>query len=488
MRSLVCDLLQLRLDEQPEGKLHKKLYNAVRLSILDGSLPPQTRLPPSRDLAAELHFSRNTVLTVYEQLLAEGYVVSRPGSGTFVAQTVPDRQLFAPHARPEHLPGDALPSLSTRGQHLLNQRRASTRQWGAFLPGVPDVNAFPHALFRKIQSRISRKPQARQLSYSNAGGSLALQQALVDYLRVARSVHCRADQILITEGIHQAIDLVSRMLCDPGDTAWIEEPSYWGIRNVLSVNDVKLEAIAVDLAGMDPPDSADKPPRLIFVTPSHQYPLGCVMSLERRQRLLALARQYGCWIVEDDYDSEFRFSGQPIPALQGLVDDAPVIYTGTFSKTLYPGLRLGYVVLPRPLMQALKAAHAELYRGGRLLTQEALAQFITEGHYTAHIRRMRLLYARRRARLAGLIIDNLGKEALSEFNDNAGLHLVLALPDGCDDVALADAANEKGILVRPLSRYYLNAQAKRGLLMGFAAMDENEMEKAFAVLLTCLRT
>nr|WP_318383420.1 PLP-dependent aminotransferase family protein [uncultured Enterobacter sp.] len=483
MRSLVCDLLQLRLDEQAEGKLHKKLYNAVRLSILDGTLPPQARLPPSRDLACELHLSRNTVLTVYEQLLAEGYVVSRPGSGTFVAQTVPDSLLLAPHTAHERPHHDPSPALSRRGQHLLSQRRASPRQWGAFLPGVPDVKAFPHALFRKIQSRISRKPQARQLSYSNAGGSQALQQALVDYLRVARSVQCSADQILITEGIHQAIDLVSRMLCDPGDTAWIEEPAYWGIRNVLSMNEVMLQAIAVDRAGMDPPEQTDTPPTLIFVTPSHQYPLGCVMSLERRQRLLALARQYGSWIVEDDYDSEFRFSGQPIPALQGLVEDAPVIYTGTFSKTLYPGLRLGYVVLPRPLMQALKSAHAELYRGGRLLTQEALALFITEGHYTAHIRRMRLLYARRRARLAGLIVDNLGKEALSEFNDNAGLHLVLALPERCDDVALAQEANERGILVRPLSRYYLNASTARGLLMGFAAMEESEMDKAFAVLL-----
>lgn len=487
MRSLVADLLQLRLEARNDVRLHKKLYNAIRLSILDGSLPPQSRLPPSRDLATELHLSRNTVLTVYEQLLAEGYVVSRRGSGTFVAQTVPDSLLSAP-ASATGRPGSAPPpQLSARGQQLLQKSSASPRQWGAFLPGVPDVNAFPHALFRKIQSRISRRPQASQLSYSNAGGSRALQQALVDYLRVTRSVRCSAEQILITEGIHQAIDLVSRMLCNPGDTAWIEEPAYWGIRNVLAMNGVTLQAITVDRAGMQPPEPNETPPKLIFVTPSHQYPLGCVMSLERRQRLLALARQTGSWIVEDDYDSEFRFSGQPIPALQGLVDDAPVIYTGTFSKTLYPGLRLGYLVLPRPLMEPLKNAHAELYRGGRLLDQEALAQFIAEGHYTAHIRRMRLLYARRRARLASLIADALGAEALSDYNDNAGLHLVLSLANECDDVALAKAANARGILVRPLSRYYTGATPKKGLLMGYAAMDEGEMEAAFSVLLACLR-
>ncbi|MEW5561783.1 PLP-dependent aminotransferase family protein [Enterobacter asburiae] len=487
MRSLVCDLLQLRLDEQPDDKLHKKLYNAVRLSILDGSLPPQSRLPPSRDLASQLRMSRNTVLTVYEQLLAEGYIVSRSGSGTFVAKTVPDALLFATGMHEEHRSAPASASFSERGQALLAHSSASPRQWGAFLPGVPDVNEFPHALLRKIHTRVSRKPQAMQLSYSPSGGSLALQQALMEYLRVARSVRCSPDQILITEGIHQAIDLVSRMLCNPGDSAWIEEPAYWGIRNVLQMNGVNLRAIDVDLSGMNPPEPGDNPPRLMFVTPSHQYPLGCVMSLERRQRLLALARQTGSWIVEDDYDSEFRFSGQPIPALQGLVEDAPVIYIGTFSKTMWPGMRLGYVVLPRPLAQALRTAHAELYRSGRLLDQEALALFIREGHYTAHIRRMRLLYARRRQRLAGLITDYLGKEALSEFNDNAGLHLVLKLAVDCDDVALAKKANEKGVLVRPLSRYYLNAATQRGLLMGFAAMREEEMEGAFKVLMACIK-
>lgn len=487
MRSLVCDLLQLRLDEQPDGKLHKKLYNAIRLSILDGSLPPLSRLPPSRDLASQLTLSRNTVLTVYEQLLAEGYISSRSGSGTFVAQTVPDSLLSSPDGNRQRGDEARQVVLSERGQTLLEHSSASPRQWGAFLPGVPDVSEFPHALLRKIHNRVSRRPPAMHYSYSPSGGSPALQLALMEYLRVARSVRCTPEQILITEGIHQAIDLVSRMLCNPGDEAWIEEPAYWGIRNVLTTNGVSLRAINVDLSGMDPPENPATPPRLIFVTPSHQYPLGCVMSLERRQRLLALARQTGSWIVEDDYDSEFRFSGQPIPALQGLVDDAPVIYTGTFSKTLWPGLRLGYVVLPLPLAGALKTAHAELYRGGRLLDQEALAQFISEGHYTAHIRRMRLLYARRRQRLTALITQYLGKAALNAFNDNAGLHLVLTLEDGSDDVAIARAANEKGVLVRPLSRYYLGKTSARGLLMGFAAMKEEEMEGAFKVLVSCIK-
>lgn len=487
MRSLVCDLLQLRLKTQPDATLHRKLYNAVRQAILDGSLPTRSRLPPSRDLAAQLNLSRNTVLTVYGQLSAEGYIISRSGSGTFVANTVPDALLFTSGAQQEQNASSRSASLSERGLTLLEHRRVSPRQWGAFLPGVPDVTAFPHALLRKIHARVSRRFRASQLSYSPAGGSPVLQQALVEYLRVARSVRCTPEQILITEGIHQAIDLITRMLCNPGDIAWVEEPAYWGIRNVLQINGVNLRAIDVDISGMDPPEPVASSPKLIFVTPSHQYPLGCVMSLERRQRLLALAKRNESWIVEDDYDSEFRFSGQPIPALQGLVDEAPVIYVGTFSKTLWPGLRLGYVVLPHALASALKSAHGELYRNGRLPEQEALALFIREGHYTAHIRRMRLLYARRRQRLTKLITDYLGKDALSEFNDNAGLHLVLKLDISCDDVALAKAANEKGVLVRPLSRYYLNEPAQRGLLMGFAAMPEEEMEGAFKILLGCMK-
>ncbi|RLM06544.1 decarboxylase [Gibbsiella quercinecans] len=487
MRSLCGDLLLQRLGEQPDDKLHKQLYNAIRTSILDGSLPPSSRLPPTRDLAQQLRLSRNTVLTVYEQLLAEGYVFSRQGSGTFVAETVPDSYLSA-ISMPVGEDGAERPvEFSTRGANLLEHASASPKQWGAFIPGVPDVNVFPHQLFSKIQARASRRPTPQRLTYSNQGGSPELQQALVDYLRVARSVRCQPEQILITEGIHQAIDLVTRMLCNPGDGAWIEEPGYWGIRNILRMNAVNLCPLPVDEAGMVPPEQPTTAPRLIFVTPSHQYPLGSVMNLARRQRLLALARNSGSWIVEDDYDSEFRFSGQPIPALQGLEADAPVIYIGTFSKTIYPALRLGYVVLPKPLMHELKTAHAELYRGGHLLIQAALAQFIDEGHYTAHIRRMRLLYARRRAFLTGLIEQHLGPHTLNEFNSNAGLHLVLNLSDEADDVAIASAAGARGVLVRPLSRYYMLPNHRRGLLMGFACVPEQQMAAAFAILLECIR-
>ncbi len=278
MHSLVSDLLLLRLGEQRDERLHKRLYNALRLSILDGSLTAQSRLPASRDLSQQLGLSRNTVLTVYEQLLAEGYVTSRAGSGTFVAGMLPDSLLSAPPVAQGEHDRVSPAGFSSRGKTLLDQVSASPKQWGAFIPGVPDVHAFPHQLFSKIQARLSRRPTPQRLTYSCQGGTPELQRALVDYLRVSRSVHCAADQVLITEGIHQAIDLVARMLCDRGDVAWVEEPSYWGIRHVLQMNEVSIEPVTVDRAGMVPPARWEAPPRLIFVTPSHQYPLGAVMS------------------------------------------------------------------------------------------------------------------------------------------------------------------------------------------------------------------
>lgn len=488
MNSLVSDLLLQRLAEQNDDKLYKRLYNAIRISILDGSLKVSMRLPASRDLAKMLSISRNTVITVYEQLLAEGYLLSRKGSGTFVAKTLPDSYLSSDSVIVSSNQKKHPVKFSKRGAKLLSNSSASSQQWGAFIPGVPDVNEFPHQLFSKIQARINRRPAPQELTYASQGGNQELHHALVDYLRVARSVRCEPEQILITEGIHQAIDLITRMLCDPGDHVWFEEPGYWGIRNILRMNEMTICPQPVDESGMVFPTKVEKDPNLIFVTPSHQYPLGSVMSLRRRLQLLEIAEKSGSWIVEDDYDSEFRFSGQPVPALQGLTKDAPVIYIGTFSKTLYPALRLGYVVLPKALVSELKMAHSELYRGGHLLIQKALGLFIKEGHYAAHIRRMRLLYARRRALLSELILQHLGESALSEFNSNAGLHLILNLPDQCDDQAICQQASEQNVLVRPLSNYYMQQKnARRGLIMGFACVPEEQMTTAFMKLLTVLK-
>lgn len=490
VKSICGDLLLQRLDQPSDLPLNRALYACIRGAILDGSLAPATRLPPQRDLAAELGLSRNTVMFAYEQLLAEGYLRARTGSGTFVADTAPERYLNATAADSAPATAPAMPGLSPRGQRLVSGASASPTQWGAFMPGVPDLTRFPHRRYAQIAARLWRRPQPEWLSYSHGGGLPALREAVAAHLRVARSVRCDADQVLITEGIHQAIDLVARMLGSPGDTAWVEEPGYWGIRGVLQVSDIGMVPLPVDAEGLCLPDAyADTgapAPRFVFVTPSHQYPLGAVMSLRRRRALLEFARRHGSWIVEDDYDSEFRFSGQPIPSLQGMEPDAPVLYIGTFSKTLYPGLRMGYLVLPKGLAASFQTAHADLYRAGHLMTQATVAEFMQAGDYAAHIRRMRPLYARRRAVLAGLIERYLGAQALHEHASNAGLHLVLRLPDHVDDVALTADIRARGILVRPLSRYFMGPAVRRGLLLGYACVPEEDIGPAFDVLLDCL--
>lgn len=491
MRTLLGDLLAHRLSQAPAGALNKRLYDVLQAAIQEGAIATGSRLPASRDLAKELKVSRNTVLAAYEQLQSEGYLQTRTGSGTFVCEQLPEIVLENSEPLPAQGTSFHYVSLSRRGTRVLGRSGAGAYQWGAFMPGVPDVSHMPHDIWRKIQLRLSRRMPVEALSYSSHGGCLQLQQALADYLRVIRSLHCSYEQILITAGTHQALDLLAKMLCDPGDGAWIEEPGYWGFRNVLAVNGIELLPTPVDEQGMMLPDVAalsgvTRLPRLICVTPSHQYPLGAVMSLQRRQQLLALAKSSGSWVVEDDYDGEFRFGDSPIPALQGLSADAPVIYLGTFSKTLYPGLRLSYMVVPKPLAARMKMAYSELYRGGNGLVQLTLAEFIREGHYAAHVRRMRQLYSRRRAALVQVITNSLGSAFLAQ-QSNAGLHLILSLPEHIDDVALAAELEQNGVLTRPLSAYYLQGASRRGLLLGYACVEEQNMAATFEPVRKCLQ-
>ncbi len=503
MKSLIGDLLLQRLAvaraTAASAPANRLLYDCLRGAILDGTLPAATRLPPSRDLARELGLSRNTIVFAYDQLLAEGYVRSRVGSGTFVAEVFPDayttvaaRTASVPPPGPGAVVNTAnptpMPPLSQRARGLLGRISAAPVQWGAFMPGVPDVTAFPHRRFAQILAQHARSGSPSLRSYATSGGHPALQRSLAHYLRQARSVNGEPGQILITEGIHQAIDLVTRLLADPGDAAWVEDPGYWGTRSILGMNGVEARALPVDVDGLQIPDGTpdDARLKLAFVTPSHQYPLGCVMSLTRRLALLEAARRRQLWVVEDDYDSEFRFAGQPIPSLQGLVDDAPVIYVGTFSKTLYPGLRTAYMVLPPALADTFRSAQMELYRGGHLLEQAALAGFMDSGQYAAHIRRMRILYGARRARLIALVEERLGPGWIHPFDSNAGLHLVLSLPAGVSDVAVSAEAGRHGVLVRPLSRYYAAADAPPGLLLGFASVPEEAMAKPLDILASCI--
>lgn len=492
--SLLSELL-LRRNQWSGGALaagmtlHHTLYELVKTEILAGTLPGGTKLPPSRLLAQELGVSRNTVVCAYEQLAAEEYVIAAVGRGTFVSRLM--RPAEAPAAPVGGAPAAIPATLSRRARSILGSPGAARQQWGTFVPGVPDVTLFPHPVWRRLLARHWRRPAPQSLSYSTVAGHPELRKALAQHLHVMRSVRCTPEQIIITTGIHQAVDLATRLLADPGDLAWVEDPSYWGLRNVLVANGLEIQPVAVDAEGIAP--SADlragaARPRLIFATPSHQYPLGTVMSLQRRLLLLDYTRQADCWLVEDDYDSEYRFGGDPLASMQGLDDHGRVLYTGTFSKTLFPGLRTGYIVLPPGLVDAAATLLSELYREGQLVQQAVLADFISEGYYAAHIRRTRQAYGERQAAMREAIAQGLGADWPIVTQNTMGLHLVLGLPAGTDDVALAASLQRRRILVQPLSRYYLDpARALPGLLMGYACVDVPEIREGMATLTQVVR-
>jgi len=460
----LADWLQQWLDAGSGEPAYRQLYRLLRKAILDGRLPAQAKLPSSRELARDLGVARNTIIQVYEQLAVEGYVNAGAGRGTFVEDISLDTvEIDGATAKGQPAPAVMPRGLSQRGAGLIGRLGFSKRQYGAFMAGLPDVSELPLKTWLRIQNKHWRMSPARLMSYADAGGHGPLREAISAYLNGSRSVNSTARQVVVTTGIHQALDIATRMLCEIGDTVWIEDPSYWGVRNLLQSSGMNVVPIPVDREGMNPSrgDMA-RPPKLIVVTPSHQYPLGMVMSLARRRKLLEYARKHRCWIVEDDYDSDFRYGGRPLPSLQGLDDAGQVLYAGSFSKTLYPGLRIGYLVVPERLADDFASAVAELYREGQMMMQAVVAEFVREGYLSSHVRRVRNLYAQRRALLIDAIRAHYGSR-LDIVGDEAGLHLVLALPDAADDLRICQVAFERGIMVRPLSDYYLTTRQSASL-------------------------
>ena len=478
--TVLSDILLREIDRESSVPLVRQVYEIIRQLILSGTLRAGTRLPASRGLARELGLSRNTVIFAFEHLQSEGYVVSATGSGTFVSDTVPDLPAsVAPVTEalqpldPPHL------TLSRRGTEVVRNAQASSTQWGAFVAGVPDVSLFPHDIWVRLLKRRWKQPDPNLLTYAHGAGYYPLRRALSEHLRIARAVRSTPDQIITTNGIHQSISLLANLLADSGQVAWIENPAYWGARTVLKAAGLSTVAIDVDAEGMAPSECHLRtPPQLIFVTPSHQYPLGTVMSLARRRMLLEYARVQRNWIVEDDYDSEFRFDGRPLASLQGLDTHDRVIYLGTFSKTLFPGLRMGYMVLPKSLSAHFAIGLSDMYREGRLIDQAVLADFMEEGHYAAHIRRVRVHYARRQTLLRDAIHETFGTDWPISTRE-AGLHLVMHLPDGTDDVGIVLAARSLNISVRPLSRYYASGPGRSGLLFGYASVPDDQIRTQF---------
>jgi len=482
------DFVQRQFDPRDPQPDHRQLYSILQRGIRDAILPAGLKLPPTRALAEALGIARNTAVHVYEQLTLEGYVQAGVGRGTFVATVGPGlvAERGGAFAAPVSAPRSAL--LSRRGGRTVGEAGAGRVQWGAFTPGVPEVRMFPAQIWNRLHARLWRNATPEQLTYATGAGDAGLRESVAEYLQGARGVVCTPEQVVITSGTQQSLYLVQQLLADPGEAVWLEDPGYWGARSVFNAGGLKLVPVPVDGEGMAPtPEQLRQPPRLMFVSPSHQYPIGALMSHGRRRQLLDYAAAHGVWVVEDDYDSEFRYGARPLPALQGLDQHGRVIYLGTFSKTLFPAMRLAYLVLPPDLVEPFARALNELFREGQTMQQAVLARFLAEGHYASHIRRMRAVYSARHDALMQAIAHHFG-DRLPVIGGDAGLHLVLALPGEVDDDALAQRAQRAGVTTRPLSLYFMRRPAAgKGLLLGYGAVREEEIGPSFAKLAKVLR-
>ena len=478
-------IVRMAVDPAAPEPLRTQIYGALRRDIASGLLPAGARLPSTRALAGDLGVARSTVVQAYEQLRLEGYLEGRPGAGTRVAERLPDdyvRPVRAPRARGARNGSAAeapVPGPSARGRAIVaavpSFAPLRDRAPRAFRAGVPAVDVFPLELWGRLLSRRWQRMSPKQLAYIDPFGHPPLREAVADYLRAARGVHCEAAQVMIVAGSQQALDLCGRVLLDPGDQAWLEDPGYHGARGALTAAGAELVPVPVDDEGLDVAYGCNAAPgaRLAFVTPARQLPLGVTLSPARRRALLAWARARGAWVIEDDYDSEFRYASRPLGALQGEDDAGCVLHVGTFSKVMAPSLRLGYLVVPPALVDAFAAARHFTDYSSSWLEQAVLADFITAGHFERHIRRMRSIYQERMECLVAAARRDLAG-VLDVAPADAGMTLVGWL-HGHDDVAAARAAREAGIETLPLRPMSIRHTVPPGLILGYAGVPEPEL-------------
>ena len=476
------ELTEILLGEREENEsAYRWLYGALRREILEGRLRPGTRLPATRDLAREHGLSRGTIVAAFEELKSEGYIEGSPGSGTYVSKVLPEELLevrrerarrstkerpnrqFAVYGRSV----EAFPGLSSRGIR-------------AFRGNLPAVDLFPVTTWAQIVNRKLRRASVGMLMGCEAAGYRPLREAIAAYVSRSRGVMCSAAQVLILSGVQEALDLTARLFVDPGDSVLMEEPGYVGAARIFDSWGAKVLPLRIDEEGAKRPGDRQTA-KLAYVTPAHQAPLGVTMSLSRRLEFLEWARQTGAMIFEDDYDGEYRYSGRTVPALQGLDRNDVVLFAGSFSKVLFPALRLGYLIVPEDLVERFTAAKSILNRHSPLLEQTVLCEFIEAGHFGRHLRRMREVYSER---LEVLLEE--GKKQLAgalEISEiEAGLQTAGWLAEGLDGRTVALAAAARGVEVVPFEAFYRSAeewkrQGRDGLQMGFAAVSPREIRR-----------
>ncbi|MFZ6758939.1 PLP-dependent aminotransferase family protein [Undibacterium sp. Ji50W] len=491
-------IASITLDRQQGLPLYRQLYGEIRKAILGGQMLPGMQLPPSREFCVALGISRQTVLNAYDQLLAEGYLRGTVGQGTFVNEDLPalveqgkstDLQLT------DSVTAENGKCISSRGQHYIDPRgltRFHQGQVRAFRVSMPDLGLFPFEVWARLEARHYRHHKG-QLGYGDPAGYRPLRELLAVNLKAARGVNCTPEQILITSGSQQALYLLATMLLDVGEQAWVEAPCYRGTTAALHAAQAQMCPVPVDAEGMDVAYAATHFPaaKLAFVTPSHQMPLGMTMSLQRRMALLDWAQQNAAWIVEDDYDSEYRFGSSPLASLQSLDTRQCVIYVGTLSKVLFPSLRLGYMVLPEKLREPLVQGKSVIDKLTAVMPQMVLTDFIAEGHFGRHIKRTRKIYAERQACLVNCIRHVLNDELECGAQDG-GLDLAVYFKKNRDEERIIQAGLALGLELRGLSHYVgIPGQAGQagqfgshppGLLLGFAALDIAEIERSVMLL------
>jgi GntR family transcriptional regulator/MocR family aminotransferase len=482
----------VRLDPRARTPLQAQLCASLRRAIGDGVLRPGTRLPSSRALAADLRISRTTAVLAFDQLIAEGWLTTRSGSGTFVStRPAGDRQGPVSPATID-VPATPHPPLSRRGAALATTPRTAMKLGGAPRPfriGTPALDRLPLAAWTRLVTRRLKTITLGELDYRDPAGEPALREAIAEHVRRVRGAVCSADQVIVVAGAQHGLELTCRILLDPGDRVWLEEPGYTGARAALVGAGARIVPVPVDADGIVVAAGVRRAPaaRLAYVTPSHQYPMGVPLSLARRQALLAWARRASAWIVEDDYDCGFHYGSRPMPCLQGLDAGGRVIYVGSFSKTLFPALRLGYLIVPADLREAAVSARRASDVHSPILDQGVLADLMASGAFERHLRRMRTEYKRRLAALAAAAARH-AKGLLTLRPVTTGLHAVADL-HGVDDQAVFREAIARGVELMPLSAYAFDRRRRpvQGLVLGFAATPADRFDAGMIALAAAIR-